>query len=198
MTPRLLPFLALALLLAGCATTRPAVDGTVAATQQAERERQLRAVEAWGFEGRIAVSSNGQGGSGRIEWRQDGPRSSVVLSAPVTRQGWRLESGPGGARLEGLEGGPRTGADAGDLLREATGWDIPVPALASWLRGLAAPGSAGVPTYAANGRLQRLAQQGWTIDYTWPASGALPSRIEARRDATRVRLAIDQWTDASP
>lgn len=189
-------------LLAGCATPRmtgPAVPTAEAQARQADREQALRADATWGLEGRIAVSTGDQGGSGRIEWRQDGAQFDVTLSAPVTRQGWRLAGGPGGARLDGLEGGPRSGPDAALLLREATRWDIPVDSLGDWLRGLPATPAAARLTYGPDGRLSRLVENGWSIDYVWPADAAaqLPTRIDARRDAARVRLAIDRWTDGT-
>lgn len=197
--------LAASLALAGCATSRvsmPAVAPVEAEARQAAREAALQADGDWGFDGRLAVSTDGKGGSGRIEWRQDGPRFDVLLSAPVTRQSWRLSGDPRSARLDGLDGGPRTGPDADALLREATGWDVPVRALTAWLRGLRAPGAQAVTRFDAAGRLARLAQDGWTITYTWSptATGAaadLPSRIDAVRGPTRVRLAIDRWTEGA-
>ena len=188
--------------LAGCATTRPAgpaVPEAEARARQAERERELRADAQWGLEGRIAVSTGEQGGSGRIEWRQDGAAYEVALSAPVTRQSWRLSADATGARLEGMEGGTRRGPDAGELLRAATRWEIPVASLADWLRALPTPGRPAVSRFGADGRLMQLAQDGWTIDYGWPADPAadLPSRIEARRDPAKVRLVVDRWTDGA-
>ena len=60
-----------------------------------------------------------RGGSGRLDWQQHGPAFKVSLAAPVTRQGWSLAGRPGGARLDGLEGGSRSGEDAAALLLEA-------------------------------------------------------------------------------
>jgi outer membrane lipoprotein LolB len=192
------------LVLAGCASrpAGPSVPPGEAQARHAARVQTLRAQPQWGIEGRIAVSTGNQGGSGRIEWRQHGQRFDVVLSAPVTRQSWRLSGEPGRARLEGVDGGPRVGTDAGELLREATRWDIPVGAMASWLRGMEAPGGGSSLDFASDGRLRRLVQHGWSIDYSWPPSTvagglALPTRIEARRDSARVRLAVDRWTDGS-
>src|SRR5687767_9917483 len=61
-----------------------------AQAQQAVRESWLRTHDSWSFEGRVAINNNGKGGNGRIDWRQEGDRYEVSLSAPVTRQSWRL------------------------------------------------------------------------------------------------------------
>ena len=214
--PRSGPALAAALLaglfaLAGCTVAPvrappPAVlssaarDAAMAA--QAAHEAALARQPDWRLEGRVALTNNGRGGSGRLEWRQQGGEFSVALSAPVTRQGWRLSGREGDVVLEGLDGGPRRGTDAATLLREATGWEIPVGALASWVRGARAPGSPADLEFAADGRLVRLSQDGWTLDYAdWqprPGGIDLPMRVSASRDAARVRLVVDAWGDASP
>lgn len=194
----------LALALAACGTTPvrtgPAVPEAAAEAAQQAREAALRAEAAWSLGGRIAVSNGRDGGSGRLEWRQMGERFEVALSAPVTRQSWRLSGDPAQARLEGLEGGPRTGPDAAALLRSATGWDIPVVALADWVRGARADalGPASI-RYDAAGRPARIEQGGWTIDYAWPTTSLeplRPARVDARRGEARVRLVVDQWGDA--
>jgi outer membrane lipoprotein LolB len=199
--------------LAGCATTAPSkpVASPVSADVVSERQR-LRAewwsqYDVWSFSGRAAVSKGDKGGSGRIEWDQlDRRRYSIALSAPVTRQSWRLigdlhsEAG----RIEGLDGGPREGEFAEDLLLESTGWDVPLQQLGSWVRG--GP-SADYPVesveYDAQGRVSGLRQSGWSVRYTaWrpgPAGAPdLPARIEAESGDARVRLAIEDWTFASP
>lgn len=197
---------AMAFWLSSCATTRVVGPAASVATSQARQDARVRLLAThtdWGLEGRVAVSSNGQGGSARIDWQQSGARFDVRLSAPITRQSWSLTGSPGQARLEGLEGGPRHGTDAGLLLREAAGWDIPITSLASWLRGVAAPGSPASMTFGPGGQPLELVQDGWTITYRWPealAPLAMPGRIEARRGTARVRLAVDRWIEggASP
>lgn len=193
------------LLLAACAGMSPrkpgppAVDATAAAQAQSVREQWLRAHRDWSLEGRVAIRRADKGGSGRIDWSQRGDEFQVSLSAPVTRQSWRLTGNGTEVVLDGLDGGPRRGADAGQLLVEATGWDIPVQALAYWVRGQAAPGlpPAGLE-YGGDGHLAALTQDGWRIAYTaWqPATDqmpALPARIEAERGDSRVRLIVDGW-----
>lgn len=207
--------LALALMvgaLAGCATTAPTRTASpLSAEALAERQRirgeWLSLYETWSFSGRVAISRGDKGGSGRIEWEQSGPdRYSIALSAPVTRQSWRLSGDlrSRAGRIEGLDGGPREGASAEDLLLQTTGWRVPLQQLGSWVRGAPA---AGVPVesvvYDAEGRVAELRQSGWTVRYPeWRPGPAgqpdLPARIEAQAGDARVRLAIEDWTFASP
>ena len=195
-------------LLAGCVTPAvraplPPAEQAAAEARQDTREALLAQQPRWDLQGRIALSNGRQGGSGRLEWQQDGPNYTVALSAPVTRQSWRIVGDAAAVRLEGLEGGTRVGDDPAQLLREATGWDIPVTALADWVRGGRA--TAGGPAqlrFDADGRLAELEQAGWTIAYEdWRAQPALglelPGRLTASRDQARVRLVVDQW-DAVP
>jgi len=194
------------LALAGCAVApvraplpplSPSQQAAAVARQEA-REAALALMPDWRLEGRVALTSGSRGGSGRLEWTQRGSGFEVVLSAPVTRQGWRLAGVPGDVVLEGLEGGPRRGPDAAALLREATGWEIPVVALSRWVRGARAGGGGARLEFSADGRLARLEQDGWTLDYAdWrlQAGGIeLPLRVTASRAPARVRLVVDAWS----
>lgn len=204
--------LAAALLLGGCATTAPIRTAPPLSVEaQAERQREraewLSLYSTWSFSGRAAISKGDKGGSGRIEWEQlDRNRYSIALSAPVTRQSWRLtgdlhsEAG----RIEGLEGGPRDGEFAEALLIEATGWNVPLQQLGSWVRGAPA---ADYPVesveYDGQGRPSLLRQAGWRVRYTAWRPGPvgqpdLPMRIEAESGDARVKLQIDDWVFASP
>ncbi|SFL34061.1 lipoprotein insertase outer membrane protein LolB [Lysobacter sp. cf310] len=210
MKARALTVAALAALLSACAgqvvrgPAPPPLAPAAAEAAQAARESELRAQTGWSLSGRIALSNGRNGGSGRIEWRQDGDRYEVALSAPVTRQSWRLSGDAAGARLEGLEGGTRSGPDAAALLREATGWEIPVAALSDWVRGLRAVGQGPASVrYGADGRPARIEQGGWGIDYRWPpgdgAGGpALPSRLDAVRGEAKVKVIVDEWQATAP
>lgn len=169
---------------------------------EAARQAWLQAHPAWSFQGRVAISKGSNGGSGRIDWQQDGAKYRVQLSAPVTRQSWVLtgDTAGGGGRLEGLDGGPRSGPDAEQVLLEATGWTIPVNQMPDWVRALRiADAGAKRADLDAAGRPRTVRQDGWTIDFlAWAPAGAgqpeLPQRIEARNGEAKVRLLVDQWT----
>ncbi len=176
-----------------------------AMARQGVREQRLRAVPVQGFSGRVALSNGGNGGSGRIEWQQSGDEYTVTLAAPVTRQSWKLSGNANAARIEGIQGGPRAGADVEQLLRDTTGLDVPVGALAAWVGGARADVARFGPAqleFGADGRLARIEQDGWRIDYLgWQevADGSgqplwVPDRVDAQRAPAKVKLAIDAWS----
>ena len=100
--------IAAAALLTACVTqpvreALPPAQSAAAEARQIAREDALQRQPAWSLQGRIAVSNGRNGGSGRIDWIQQGRQYDVSLSAPVTRQSWRLVGDASAARLEGLE-----------------------------------------------------------------------------------------------
>ncbi len=195
-----LPFAALlALWLAACApvTVRPtgSINSERAMAAQVKREAVLAAQSDWSFSGRVALSQGKDGGSGRIDWVQRGADFDIRLAAPITRQSWRLHGHSGEVRLEGLDGGVREGSDAEALLLAATGWRIPVDAMARWVRGARAAGDATLE-FDASSRPARLIQQGWDVDYRQfdSAEPGLPTKLFARQGDASVRLVIDRWS----
>lgn len=193
---RRLVVICLACLLASACATPPsrtaATAGLLAA--QSAREAALGRVPQWTMAGRLSVSAAGEGGSGRIEWEQRGQDFEIRLSAPVTRKSWQLVWRDGLATLEGLDGGPLQGPDPEALLEHATGWRIPVAALAAWARGARADGPASIE-FAPEGLPALISQRGWLVEYReWDqADPALPRRVFARQDQASVRLVVDAW-----
>lgn len=193
--------LLLPLALAACASAPRLRPADAAAMQRLiAREAALRDVHAWALQGRIAVSVDGDGGSGRIDWEQNDAGYRIRISAPVTRRSWQLRVDAAGAVLDGIEGGPFAGTDARALLRAHTGWDLPLASLASWVRGMRF-GPVATVAFADDGRLARIEESGWRIDYRgWDGAGAdaLPNRVFAERVDARVRLVIDRWQQGGP
>lgn len=182
-----------------CDASIAAEQTSLACTERIAQVAALAYQAGWTMQGRVAISNGSQGGNARVDWVERGLRDySVTLSAPVTRQSWRLDVQNGQATISGIEGGPRSGANAAQLLREATTWEIPVDAMRWWVRGQTAPTpSATRYVFTADGALIGLEQDGWRIQFERTGEDALPSRITATRGESRVRLVIDQWGDVA-
>lgn len=188
--------------LSGCASL-PAVAPPQPAAEFAQRQREQRVAQAstWQLQGRVAVRSGEDGGSGQLRWEVEAERSRFELSAPVTGKSWRLSIDGDGARIDGLDQGPVAGPDAEQLVRDAVGWSLPIVPLAYWIRGARAPGSGAQIEYSKQGLPLRIRQAGWEIEYRdWtPASGelaALPRKLFARRGDQQLRLVVARWGGA--
>lgn len=202
----LLLLLLLPALLAGCATRPPpsrplpALDPAwpdpVLWATQAAREAWFAGQPDWRLQGRAAFADGRESATVQIDWRQRGAAFDIRLVAPVTGRSLRLEGGPGWARLEGLAEGPREAHDAEQLLREATGWALPVAQLPAWVRGLRGDGPVAALAFDAEGRPLGWEQAGWQLEYRdwWPGDPPLPRRVFARRDTLSVRIVVSAWS----
>ena len=181
--------------LAACAPVAPRVPAVADEAAQQAREAVLARQPDWAFHGRVAISQGEQGGNAGIRWRQRGADFDIELSAPITRQSWRLASRGGQVSLAGLEGGERRGTDAEALLLEATGWRIPVAAMAAWARGARGQGSSAEFSTDPQGRPATLLQDGWSIEYRgwFPGEPPLPQKVFARQGESGVRLVVEAW-----
>ncbi|TAN07888.1 MAG: outer membrane lipoprotein LolB [Rhodanobacteraceae bacterium] len=190
------------MLLAACAPVQVRKPGTTRQlAAQAAREQVLGAQHDWGIEGRFAASDGHHGGSGSLNWQQNGQQYQFTLRAPITGKSVELQGGPDGAVLTGAGRQPLAGRNAADVLNEEFGWDVPVADLAWWVRGLRAPGRPAILTFGANGLPATLDQDGWHVDYRdWYAerNPPLPRKVYASRDPYTVRVLIEQWNTAIP
>lgn len=184
----------LMLVVVACAPVaqRPSVVGDE--TVQDLREVELATVPRWAFTGRLAIDQGGEGGNARVEWRQDGKDFEIRLSAPITRQSWRLKQVGDRITLEGLDGGIREGGDAEALLMQATGWRIPLAAMAAWVRGVRAAGPADL-SFDGFGLPATIRQDGWAVEYRGWSTGepALPTKVFARQGNASVKLVVEKW-----
>ncbi len=188
--------LSLILIVAACVPPPVRRAPDVALMQaQAARETALAARPDWSLSGKIAISDGKDGGSGRIDWKQHGSDFDIRLSAPVTRQSWRLVREGRRVRLEGLEGGTLQGTDAEALLYQALGWLVPVDALAAWARGARASSDAQLE-FGADGLPSLLTEDGWSVEYrAWDSVGdpPRPKKVFASQGESKVRLSVDRW-----
>jgi outer membrane lipoprotein LolB len=188
------------LLLAACATTRAPVrlqGDSATLGMQEQRERSLADADHWTLEGKLSVSDGKDNNSGTLTWRQDGDRYEFTVRGPITGRTFRLTGGPEGAELEGLDGGPRRGADAESLMASTVGWQIPLAELKRWALGLRADTGPADIAFGADRLPSRLVQDGWTVDYKqWDATRqpAMPTRVFAEKAPYKVRLSVENWS----
>ncbi len=155
----------------------------------------MQALNAWQLVGRLGVTTEREGWQATLDWRQTEDRYAIRIIGPFGQGTVELTGSGDFVVLRDSEGQSVVSDDPESLLFGQLGVKVPVEALRYWVLGLPAPGP-GTPVLDAYGRLARLAQGGWTIeflDYAPEGQVELPGRIFVRNDAARVRLVISRW-----
>lgn len=178
------------LILSGCVTREVRIEGP-AAVQSASELRQ------WSLQGRMAVASSVQSGSGSFTWTQRDADSTVQLRGPVGVGSLMLSLQNEVPHITTSDGQQYDAQEALSELQARLGAPIPIAQLRYWLRGLPAPGK-----YQWLSSTPKVLQQdGWRIEYNEMAQhGALqlPTRLSATQvDASgaelRIRVVIEHW-----
>ncbi len=184
---------ALTATLFGCATPAPPAISPVWTSRQAA----LTPLTHWRAAGRIGVVNAEDGWHASFQWDQQGPDYRIDLIGPLGQGRVLLQGTATGVTLQTQDGQQWTAPDADALVEQHLQIHLPVNGLRYWILGLPEPGAPPVLHTDAQGRLTRLEQKGWLIDY--PAYAPLtpielPARIMAQRQDLSVKLIIEQWT----
>ena len=181
----------------GCAI--PPTTSPEAAAAWTARQSRLAQLTTWQADGRIGVVSGQDGWHASFQWAQQDAGYRIALIGPLGQGRVVVESDGSEVRIQTQDGQNRTAPDADALLEQSLGVRLPVNGLRYWARGLPEPGSTPTLQTDGQGRLTRLEQNGWVIEYPAYAPTSvlnldLPERIIARRQDLSVKLVIEQWT----
>lgn len=173
-----------ALVLGGCASVAP--------VPRVDAPRPALSPN-WTLQGRIGVQHGEQSLSGRIQWQHRAESDDVLMTSPLGQGVARIVRDADGVMLEVPNQPTRRAADAESLTREALGYALPVAGLAWWVQGRPAPTGTFESTADAGGRIARLKQDGWVIDYLEYAADGRPRRVAVAREGLLIRLVADSW-----
>lgn len=188
-------FLAAAVVLAGCATHPAGPVLSTASPEWQAHQQQLEGLHDWRLSGRVGVSHGRDAWNGNLRWTQSGANYDIVLTSPLGQGGARLQGGPRYSELH-VDDKVVVDADAESLLDRQFGWRLPVSGLRYWLVGLPSPASNNQLTLDHAGRLEKLRQDGWQVDfkrYTRVDGVELPGKLFVTHPEMQVRLVVDRW-----
>jgi outer membrane lipoprotein LolB len=190
--------LTLILMLTGCAPlwqSKPAGD-----PEQLWQQRQMQQADlnAWAFKGRTAIVQGREGWNAGIHWQERGQQFQIKLSGPFSQGGVALDGNAETVTLTLDDGETVSAATPEQLLAEAMGWLLPVSALRDWVRGV--PYSK-LPVDSkqldAQGRLTKLEQAGWQIEFLryMPFKGtSMPEKVFMKHPEMSIRLIVSDWS----
>jgi outer membrane lipoprotein LolB len=195
-------------LLAACAS--PAVV-RVADSEGAWRKHQQRLspVSTWDFHGRVAMRTESDGWHGSLEWKRYLQREVINIRGPLGGGQLRLTRDEHGAELRDAKRQQYYDTDARRLIHRTTGWDMPIEALHYWIIGIPDPEVKNSYDLDDLGRLKRLSQHGWEVEFIEYGSYRgvdLPSKLVLRRQShaagsannkLELRLIIKAWNSVN-
>ena len=168
-----------------------------AATPDHRSSQSAAAFSAWQFNGRVSLTRGEEGWHASLHWQEQAERYFLKVSGPLGQGGFQLSGDDREVELVDADGQRYTARDADELMRAVTGWQLPVMGLRYWIRGLPAPeGGESQASRDESGRLTRLTQSGWTINYNryqMVGSVSLPDKLQLLRDDISVRIVVDKW-----
>jgi outer membrane lipoprotein LolB len=180
----------------GCATFVQRVDSAKNDMWLTRRENHMADVQRWQLRGRIALRTRDEGTSANVNWRQDRQTFVVKMSGPFGRGAVMFEGDGKKALLRDGEGEIKA-KTAGDLVKQRTGWHVPVENLRYWMLAMPVPRVAQTHMeFNWRGDLTRLTQNGWEIvylEYAEVDGHRLPMKWELKHPNIQMRAAVTSW-----
>jgi len=164
--------------------------------QWQSHQAELQAFTQWTLVGKIGIRAAKESNAAQVNWQQQNEYFKINLSGPFG-QGAAELSGTFESVLLKIAGQQELQTNQPEaVLLEQTGWDIPIKPLLYWIKGMPSPGQKASFELDAEGRLSRLTQAQWQLEYTGYQqleSLWLPKKIQLYRDQVKLTLVIKGW-----
>lgn len=151
--------------------------------------------ERWEAEGKAAVRTNTRGGNIYFTWTQKGEDYRIIVRGPLGLGRAELNGRPGEVSLQADNLKTVVSASSlEELLELTTKRHAPVSNALHWIK--AEPGSAkAVVERGADGKLTRIKEEGWIIDYLeWSEEAPnLPRKLTLEGPEGKATVIIGLW-----
>ena len=144
----------------------------------------------------MAVQTEKRGFSGSLRWKHTEEGDHFSLYSPLGAQVAEITATPGNVTLTTNDRKTYQATDAQALLQQTLGWGLPLAGLTDWVIGRPAKGEYETIARDALGRLTRLKQDGWDIEYPsyQTVEGTdLPSKVLLRSPQLDLKLLVERW-----
>jgi len=185
------------LALSGCASlpgTAPTGAPDEAAWQL--RRTQLEKLADWELQGRVGIINGKDGGSGSMDWKQQGDVLAFSFRGPFGAGSLQVQGDANALWVRSSRGDDFITTDPEQDFSRRLRIPLPVLSMRYWMLGLPDPTAPFTKSVDAQGHLVTLAQRGWQVDYQDYASFKgydLPTRLLIERASVRIKIAVNNW-----
>jgi outer membrane lipoprotein LolB len=184
-------------LLSACVSTPIQQSPTNTQLPQQHIEK-IASIRNFSLKGRIGVQMNGKGFSGPITWRHHAEYDLITLYSPLGNPVAIIEKNGDKITLTDSKGNAVNEDNLQSLTEKTLGWPLPLQGMTDWILGRPSAQQIQLQTRDSAGRLTKLKQENWDIDYQayMPyADVVLPQKLHLRRIEANVKLVIENWAD---
>lgn len=194
----------LASYLSGCSVLKPKEepinDTTVEASILHDHHMVLiDNIEQFALTGRLGVTTNPKGFSGRVAWQHMPEKDNIDVFSPLGGKVANIIKTNEEVVLTNSKDEHIAAPDTETLTEETLGFRLPLNGLSYWAIGR--PSNTGLVEYVTwdeNGRISRLKQNGWDIqyqDYEINEGYFLPKKIVLITNELIIKLIVEKWSD---
>ncbi|HEU5399515.1 MAG TPA: lipoprotein insertase outer membrane protein LolB [Gammaproteobacteria bacterium] len=161
------------------------------------RVTTLTALDNWELSGRVGVVNGKEGGSGSLDWDQNGDELHFDFRGPLGAGAVHIEGDSAALHVRSSRGDDFVTTDPEDDFARHLHMPMPVFSMRYWMLGVPDPGAPYSKVVDTQGEPLSLSQRGWQVDYQEYADvggRALPVRFTLSRGAVRIKVAVSQWT----
>ncbi len=193
--------LAGASLLSACSTLSGRTpEGAANEPAWAARLTRLGALDSWELSGRVGVATAKDGGSGSLDWKQQGPELTFDFRGPLGAGAVHMQGDAQALHVQSSRGDDFVTADPEQDFTGYLHMPMPVLSMRYWLLGIPDPGAPYDKSVDAQGEPIVIEQRDWRVEYQEYADVqglALPVRFTLTRGEVRIKVAVSQWNLAS-
>lgn len=160
------------------------------------RTKTLAKIQSWNLAGLIAIHDGSNSGSANLVWQQRGPNYYIHAFGPLGMNAFQLQGTPSYSQLMMANGKKLSAPTPEAILKQETGWSLPVSNMYYWIRGMEAPNDFAQKRFDAYHHLMELRQSNWLIrylNYTSVNNVDVPSKIFMSCPGLNVKIVISQW-----
>lgn len=156
----------------------------------------LHALPSWELSGRVGVITAKDGGSGSLDWKQQGDELTFDFRGPLGAGAIHIQGDAAALHFQSSRGDDFVTADPEQDFTAHLHMPMPVLSMRYWMLGIPDPGAPYTKAADARGEPLTLDQRDWQVEYQEYADVqgyALPVRFTLSRGEVHIKVAVSQW-----
>lgn len=159
---------------------------------------KINTINQFLVQARIAAQTPDRSFSGATRWLHQGENDDIAVLSPLGGQIASIKKSVDGVVLNTSDGKIFNAKNVEDLTADNLGWSLPLTGLSFWILGRPTHKLAQDIEWDLNGRITKLSQDGWKIEYAqyehigdyW-----MPKKILLSSPLLNLKLVVQEWSN---